>query len=129
MIDNGGTVSSVIRQIVRKIPPLRKLYYAHVGAAVLANTVAAADKLKAQGFNFDAEPARSDATANSFGLQALGKQYLPTKRLMNYLMRYDHVFGAIRHDVKRMVEIGADRHVRSDVARLFSECRNNWYRH
>ncbi len=97
---------SVIRQIVRKIPPLRKLYYSHVGETVLANTIAAADALKAQGFKFDGEPARTDTAGYSFGLQALGERYSPSKRLHNYLLRYDHVFGGTRHDVKRMVEIG-----------------------
>jgi hypothetical protein len=99
-------VSNLIRQIVRNIPPLRKLYYSHVGESVVANTDTVAHALRDGGFKFDQNPDPADPSQKSFGLQELGEQYLPTKRLHNYLLRYDHVFGPTRHDVKRMVEIG-----------------------
>ena len=49
---------------------------------------------------------------SDFGLPELGEKYRATKRMHNYLVRYDHVFGAARHNFKRMVEIG----VQSDAS-------------
>jgi hypothetical protein len=70
------------------------------------NEVAA--KLADGGFIFDATPTVYNGIdqPNNFGLPELGEKFRPTKRRHNYLIRYDHVFGAARHKVKRMVEIG-----------------------
>ena len=74
----------------------------------LVETNEAAAKLADGGFVFDATPTVYNGIdqPSDFGLPELGEKFHPTKRMLNYLMRYDHVFGPVRHKVKRMVEIG-----------------------
>src|SRR3954462_6194741 len=69
---------------------------------------AVARKLENDGLTFSAEPTSYNGVAqpSAFGLPELGERFRPTKRIHNYLLRYDHVFGSFRHRVRRMVEIG-----------------------
>jgi hypothetical protein len=82
------------------LPPL------HLAEQALQDANEAAAKLADAGLTFDATPAAHNGKPSGFGLPELGEKFRPTKRMQNYLVRYDHVFGAIRHSVKRMVEIG-----------------------
>jgi len=74
----------------------------------LPQTNEAAAKFAEEGLVFGTTPTVYNGIdqPSHFGLPELGEKHRPTKRMHNYLPRYDHVFGAIRHNVKRMVEIG-----------------------
>jgi hypothetical protein len=75
-----------------------------------------ANALARSGLHFADTPTEFNgvSTPSTFGLPEVGAKYEPSKRLHNYLPRYDHVLGDMRHRVKKMVEIGVetDRSVR-----------------
>ena len=87
----------------------------------LMETNQAAARLADSGLIFDTTPTVYNGIdqPSDFGLPELGEKFRPTKRRHNYLIRYDHVFGAARHRVKRMVEIGVQSNASTEMWREY----------
>src|ERR1700722_19672879 len=79
---------------------LKKLEHAlkgrdHDAKQTLQAADAMAQKLGEDGLKFATEPTIYNGVKqkSAFGLPELGEKFRPTKRMHNYLLRYDHVFG------------------------------------
>jgi hypothetical protein len=99
------TIHEAMRRVYRKSSDMGATRRAR---QAMMETNEAAAKFADGGFLFDATPTVYNGInrPSNFGLPELGEKFRPTKRMHNYLIRYDHVFGAARLKVKRMVEIG-----------------------